>query len=610
MATSIINSYKELRCHGHELILSEDYNSHEGKLCFGCGLILNSSSAVYRCIYFSSPEKDDCAHFFLHKSCAHLPHCIKHPSHQHVMDRRSWQGIQYKCCSICGNKLAGLSYICYPCDTYYICVKCVVPIENININPAYHCHKLTLSTRLATFQCDACHEVDTDFSYVCYTCPFYIHLACSNLPTFLECKSHHKHPLTLAYSLPKIYHKFQQSCRICSANLFRGHWLYYCPDCRFFAHIKCATSPKISRKRNNKAYDDYSSIVHIPPPEHEWFWQQYIKKEIIYWLKDAPVTPPVHINHWSHEQHQMVVKNRSGFLSITDDEGLFICNGCTRSISTSDDVFYECSECEYILHRYCALFPKEMQLYVEGKVVGIQPSVHDIWTCTRCEGFRNGTQMRTTYVYYNPWSSHEGDDQRKINVKLDIECAALPKLLKHEAHPHLLEQRAVNSECSCYACYKIIRLGDALLHCVGGVEHGYCMFKIHIKCALKPLRVTHRWDPHPLYLIFSAEEVVNHPHEFQCEFCSEEINTNCWFYHCSICDLSFHLEECIDLFPYSRVKFGATNIKIQDHQHSLTFVLNKKRRPCQKCHKDTYGRPVLECTPCKFTQHAQPHLCS
>lgn len=100
------------------------------------------------------------------------------------------------------------------------------------------------------------------------------------------------------------------------------------------------------------------------------------------------MTPPVYINHWSHK-HQLVLGNRSG-LSTTEDEGLLICNGCTRPLSTSDDsddVFYECSKCEYILHRYCALFPKVpkeiMQLHplLEGYLEGIQPSVHDIWSC-------------------------------------------------------------------------------------------------------------------------------------------------------------------------------------------------------------------------------------
>lgn len=104
---------------------------------------------------------------------------------------------------------------------------------------------------------------------------------------------------------------------------------------------------------------------------------------------------------------------------------MIICNECTKSISTSDDnedAFYECSECEHILRRYCALFPKEMQLDLGGKLVGILLSVHDIWSYTCCECFRNGTQMQTIYV-------SQAITNRIIDVKLDIECALLPKLI-------------------------------------------------------------------------------------------------------------------------------------------------------------------------------------
>lgn len=307
------------------------------------------------------------------------------------------------------------------------------------------------------------------------------------------------------------------------------------------------------------------------------------------------MTPPDQFYHWSHE-HQLVLKNKS-ILSAANEEGtLPICNGCTEFISANDFVCYECNECDYILHKYCALLPKEIQLDLGCKHIGVQPSVQDIWSCTCCECIRNGTQLRSTY---------------ETNVKLDSGCAVLPTRIKHEAHSHLLELGVASLVYDeCLACNKSTLGCKALFKCTYNNEG--CNYCIHTKCALKPRRVTHRWDPHPLYLIFSAEDVIDHPHEFHCELCSEEIDTNYWFYHCCVCDLSFHFNECLDMFfRYSKVKFGATNIKIEAHQHGLTFVLNKKKgQPCLRCHSDTYNKPVLVCTPCKFIQHANPDLCS
>lgn len=96
------------------------------------------------------------------------------------------------------------------------------------------------------------------------------------------------------------------------------------------------------------------------------------------WLEDTAVTTPNYINHWSHE-HQLLLKNKSEPSSADEEGVLLICNGCTESISPTGDALYECRECDYILHRNCAQFPKEMQIRQGGKHVGIQPSIYDIW---------------------------------------------------------------------------------------------------------------------------------------------------------------------------------------------------------------------------------------
>ncbi|KAL1826452.1 hypothetical protein ACET3Z_004864 [Daucus carota] len=360
--------------------------------------------------------------------------------------------------------------------------------------------------------------------------------------------------------------------------------------------------------QEDSVHKSLSDLVHLPLPDDESLLRHCIQKGSFSWWKDAALTPPDHIHHWSH-QHPLSLKNPSVVGTTSEEEILPICNGCTESITIKDGPFYECGECEYILHGYCAHFPKEMSDPGLGrKHVAIQLNVHDIWSCNRCKGFKNGIQMRGRYE--TSWGKIS-----TVDTNLDSGCAVLPKMITHKAHQHKTRPYGfglelcnfIESFFTCSACGQYIKQFDASYMC----EADRCLTYLHTECALKPLRVTHRWDPHPLHLTTSLEEVTDHPHEFHCEFCSEEIDTNYWFYHCSVCDLSFHLKGCMDLFLYSKVKFGATNIKLDAHHHGLTFVLNKKKgQPCHRCHKDTFRKPVLQCAPCKFVQHAQPELCS
>ena len=186
----------------------------------------------------------------------------------------------------------------------------------------------------------------------------------------------------------------------------------------------------------------------------------------------------------------------------------------------------------------------------------------------------------------------------------DIGCLTLPKMIKHEAHRHILERTLGlfgDRSHNCKACRGLIQLR--------GIDVAYhwceeCEYHICGSCIMKPRVAKHPWGIHPLHLIYEPGMVDDHEHDFNCEFCSEDIDTNGWFYHCSDCDLSFHLHECLQRSSYhcySKVKFGATNIIIDKlHPHSLTFVLNKKFRSCERCHKNQLGEPVLECSwPCK-----------
>ena len=325
---------------------------------------------------------------------------------------------------------------------------------------------------------------------------------------------------------------------------------------------------------------------------------QKLLKDVISLSMDIHVAPPDHINHWAHAQHPLALKNTNVAVIVDDElkqvsESCRLCNGCTKPISSGDDVFYECNECNYFLHRYCAQFPQEIQHQQLGMLKGFQPNIFPdgIQCCESCGVFSNGFMFMST-----------------SGKLLDVQCATLPQKFIYDGdNHHLLVQydtSTLNYSPSCKACGNSLSAGDL-------VYKNWLTF-LHWRCALWPSTIN-KWDPHPLHLVFSVEDdVEDHPHDFECECCSEVIDTNAWFYHCKICDLSLHLRPgCIDPYHlYSNVKFGATNVKIKAHEHSMTFLLNKKKRPpCGSCRGDTRGQPILECKPCNFVRHAKELCC-
>lgn len=133
----------------------------------------------------------------------------------------------------------------------------------------------------------------------------------------------------------------------------------------------------------------------------------------------------------------------------------------------------------------------------------------------------------------------------EFGIRLHVGCMTLLKTIKHKAHHHPLEQ-VYKKHYSCKACRR-----ELMNRASGGVflyRCEQCDYCICIQCSIfKPTTLKHRWDPHSLQLIYHPGLVEEHEHEFSCEFCSEEIDTNYWFHHCSHCDLSFH-ESCSVLY--------------------------------------------------------------
>ncbi|XP_074348807.1 uncharacterized protein LOC141687430 [Apium graveolens] len=584
--------------HEHELILNE-VEPVVGKNveCAMCRQPINKHiDAFYSGNTFATDgtSSSNSVGFFMHKTCCELPTTFTHPMiPQHPLKLLEYRRkkVQFSLCNVCDGGSQGFYYGADN-KNFSVCLKCVkYELKSLEQRTRWHPghnHPLTLVQSPALFLCHACNTTATDLSYICTICSFYIHKSCANAPVTYQCKFHNQHTLILAYSLPLEYRDFFWFCNICSKTINPIYWIYYCANCRFFAHFKCASSSEMLRD-DDEADSGGSNLMHFPAHDeaslHEMMQQCITKTALLH--NSAIVEPSPYINHWTHE-HQLALRNKNAEASILDlngkleDTELLICDGCTKPIIlVDDDVFYECNSCKFFLHRSCAQFPESFEHHLAGRLF-ISRIKFATLSCKGCGISHNGILM---------WNE---------TIWLDIVCASLPAKIKHEGHRHALDQLKSPDVNYCRACCDIVRDKEAIMY---GCEK--CGFFIHLRCALRPHVVKHRWDSHPLYLILFPKDVSDHPHDYDCEFCSQQIYPGGWFYHCNTCDLSFHV-HCIDPFIfYSNMKFGATNIysRSHAHQHGLTSVLNKKKRQCQICWKDAFGDPVLECSPCKYIVH-------
>ncbi|XP_074348476.1 uncharacterized protein LOC141703304 [Apium graveolens] len=532
--------------HEHELILNEaETVVGTDVVCAMCRQPINKLIDAFITCNTSKTvgsSSSDCVSFFLHKTCSELPLMFTHPvipqHHLTLLEYPPKKNRFYEC-YICHDDYQGFYYGGCNLD-FLVCLKCVKSElrsqEGRTRCHLAHNHPLALVQRPALFLCDACNTTATDLSYICTTAPccFCIHKSCADAPITHLSKFHNQHTLILNYSLPQEYRAFLWFCGICGKHIYRSYWVYYCANCRFFAHVKCALSTEMLRVSDNDEADSgESNLMHFPAHDetslHKMMQQCIMTTATDALLHTSATTaePSPYINHWGHE-HQLELRNKNAkTLTPYLNQKLLICDGCPKSrrskpIFLVDDVFYECNSCKFFLHRSCAQFPEKIVHHLAGKLDG-RLLAREFKRCQGCQMFTDG-------IFF--WNE---------SACLDIRCASLPTKIKHEGHRHPLNQLKYPIDNCCQACWRHYIDTEIIMY---GCEK--CEFYVHIRCALRPHLVKHRWDPHPLYLILFVQNVADHPHDFDCEFCSELINPICWFYHCNACDLSFHT-ECINL---------------------------------------------------------------
>ncbi|KAI3690028.1 hypothetical protein L2E82_48003 [Cichorium intybus] len=553
--------------------------------CYACEKTI-SSGFVYGCTQ---------CRYFKHKACAQLPLTIyDHSLYPYpfklidcrTMNFRNW------ICDVCRqSKILGFFYS-FKYDNipwFTACIDCCV-VElarkaqlhaikeeaKIKIEHEGHPqHTLTLQLRPGAFHCDACNAKDEGLFYRCDSCDFWIHKTCSSLAPTIHLPHHPNHPLVLVYSLPERFFKFSFYCEFCSIYIRWNEWLYHCANCRYFAHIRCALNakqPSTSRDGPSisAADEDVHDLLHFPMAYSFKDPLKLVQSENM--VHDYDET--TNINHWSHH-HALIlnVEPETNMYGIACSDPIEVCHGCVQPLSLP---YYSCKDgCSFTLHKYCAELPLKLEhpLHPNHSLDLINTWGYEYhYQCIGCFSFGN------TFVYRC---------QSSCGFYIDVNCAFLPKTIKHKSHKHPLIQ-VIDPEPLCNACNK----------CYDGISYACkaCNFILDIYCAMRsPNSLAHRYcRGHEIPLMYPP--IMDHPEDFFCDICETEMHPKFPLYYCHKCKNCFHL-DCISRVNYFENIIYEGTKDASYHKHPLTFVRRKKtpKYVCSICNCDINGYLILEC---------------
>ncbi|XP_062176240.1 uncharacterized protein LOC133881334 [Alnus glutinosa] len=543
------------RSHGIDLEIQHHYwwNRHHLMLeviditinvvCSGCKEPV--FGPAYKC---SLPE---CA-FLLHKSCGEQSNAIQHPIHpDHTLFLREPSLVDD--CSVCHKNCSGS--FCYRCRlcSFNLDVVCASRWRT-NADDCLK-HELIPLRKGIQLTCESCGEEAKDDGCICSQCRVLIHDKCNQFPPTINTRTH-DHSLVRTYSLIcQVEKQDNVFCGLCYKEVKTKHAAYFCRECGYVAHLKCAKDQQSYNGQTSNSVEYLPHLVHLVEGIG---------------LAEGQEVGPREIKHFSHPQHHLILSNEE----LMDNTR---CEGCMHMII--DAPFYGCVQCNFFLHNRCAKLPlriKRGPFHVHSlTLLSRAPFMDESFWCETCKRDRHGF----TYMCDECWYT------------LDVQCCLIPETLEHEGHQHSLFL-AVRYYETCNACGEKSIDKNVIFVCTA------CNFKLCIRCATLPLVGKYQYHTHLLNLSYTREDNTK---EYYCMICEEERDhPDYWFYYCVKCKFTAHTRCIIGGNPC--IKFGRTYVD-KAHRHPLRFVEKSQHSPpCDLCGK-FMNNVALECTQCKFNMH-------
>nr|XP_043630400.1 uncharacterized protein LOC122601727 [Erigeron canadensis] len=547
-----------------------------------------------------------------------------HPLHPfHPLSAIKWSYYSVLYCDSCDRQLVfDDAYRCEPCK-FTICSECAdaerardkaaSALKEESISKFTHeghnpQHTLLFHSKPAAFLCNACQTEKKDWFYHCDHCDdFLIHMSCATLSTAIERPHYHRHPLSLVYSLPEKFYNFKYMCDVCKKRVMQPEWTYHCSNCRYFIHIKCLPNPDQlpSTPRLVEEVTNDSGILHVPmshaftDPLKLRFHSANNNNTTIAAAGgggDDDKQSQEIINHWSHHHPlSLTAADKNNMMptdgsSSTDNPMITVCHCCVRPLLSSSP-YYSCSKqqdgCSFSLHKYCAELPRTFQqhpLHREDHSLQLVINLNTqstYFTCKACNKRCNAFLYKC----------------ETCDFRIDVNCAFLPKIIKHDyfhKRHHLVQHIGPSWISRCTICDLNFN-GRVGYKC----DDANCNFRLDLHCALKsPRSLPHRYCKGGHEVPLMCPPIDDHPDDFYCDICEEEMHPLIPLYYCGTCKNSFHVRCLSRDYVYENWLEEGTDVSVPDHHHHpLTYVRRKKppKEVCFGCNGDINGFLFLEC---------------
>ncbi|MFQ6654136.1 hypothetical protein Gotur_025230 [Gossypium turneri] len=446
-------------------------------------------------------------------------------------------------CNPCQKQHSGPYYGCSLCH-FNINVECAWPRSIVEDKSRYQ-HLFSLLRRQDSFICDACGTEGNYISYICSTCNLMVHKDCTSLSRIIKF-SRHDHCVFHKYFLKGLT---RQDCKICFNE---GSYSLRKPGCNYVVHVNCV----LEDKRLYKVIEEEKQCEELEEKSMQSF--------IIRVIEVNEAGEATKIQHFSH-QPCLVLANK------LEEEIDRKCDGCMLPIS---NIFYYCSESPFFLHKTCVELPRIKQhWFFQGNATLNFDSFRWCYFCLRyCNGF-----------FY------------KIRGYMDMctRCAKVADIIEWEGHQHFL---FFDFKCEekCNGCGAYID--------EGAFRCGKCRFDLDFGCLTLPHSTLHKIDEHKLKLTYHDDKEQSY-----CDICEQYRDPSLWYYSCSICDTSAHIECVLGQFPFLKDGVTFASYDYHNHHHDLKFFRKVEGFPeCSHCGKFCQEE-ILKCenSTCNYIVHCK-----